>query len=74
MGETGEEADLIPTSGSVAFAPGQASKRLELTVVADQVSFLYRGIREACSPVHGTLELIVFPRLVHVPQLAILHR
>ena len=53
MGETGEEADLIPTSGSVAFAPGQASKRLELTVVADQVSFLYgadQGIRGHVPP------------------------
>ena len=53
MGETGKEADLIPTSGSVAFAPGQASKRLELTVVADQVSFLSGadpGHRGACIP------------------------
>ena len=38
MGDTGEEGDIMPTSGKVTFASGQASKRLELTVMADKVS------------------------------------
>ena len=38
MGDTGDEGDIMPTSGKVTFASGQASKRLELTVMADKVS------------------------------------
>ena len=40
IGDTGEEEDLVPSSGTVVFASGQASKRLQLTVVADEVSYL----------------------------------
>ena len=37
VGDTGDDGDIMPTSGKVTFASGQASKRLELTVMADKV-------------------------------------
>ena len=70
MGDTGEEGDIMPSIGKVTFASGQASKRLELTVMADKVStesqiYLFKSSSSSYSQlVVGSLRQTLFSQVV----------